>query len=107
MNIPSPEDCSDRMMSVHLVYTSPTSCVWRKPMFKHDSERIYAESVNDVVHANPFGDDNERLQNAALAVELPAEVLELNLPAPVMPEFQEFAVIVQRARCLAEACRRR
>ena len=77
-------------------------------MFLHDSERVFAETVNQIVHANPFDREQiERLEKTALSIELPREAAELGVPMPTMPEFADLAVIVQRAECVAEIGRRR
>jgi len=77
-------------------------------MFVQDSERLFAEIVNQMVHTNPFQRQRiARLERDALAIEMPAEARVPAVPPQKNGEFSDFAAIGQRAEGLAERCRQR
>jgi transcriptional regulator with AAA-type ATPase domain len=89
-------------------------------MFMHPSERAFAEAMRERLLANPFDRaETDRLERIALAIDLPAEVMNVGIPevrddqgdlvgvGRTTSEHPDFAALVHRAECLEELARQR
>src|ERR1019366_8746577 len=77
-------------------------------MFLHDSERAFAQAMYEISHANPFDmEEIARLEQVALKIELPSEVIEIGGSARKVADRPNLTLLVTRAEGLAEVARRR